>query len=295
MTRVPGRHRSHTLLVVLTLTALTLMTLDLSDGGNGPVARVREGAATVFAPVQQAVSVTVRPLSVAAGWVNDQRRLHGELARLRATTAQLQTAAVQRDDARAENAGLRGLLAMRDQLDLRTVGARVLGTVPGDPGTSVLIDAGAADGLAPDMTVIDDRGVVGRLVVVTADHARVELVTSPRARYAVRIVPGRHTARMRGRGDGGLQLELDDPHAEVPQAAPVVTRRFEGSAVPDGVPIGTITDGAGDRSRALRPAAALGELDLVQVVLGPAQPSELPSGVRPSAAPLPPPPRASER
>lgn len=283
------------LLVVLTLTALTLMTLDLSDGGNGPVTRLRHGAVSAFAPVQHAVAVGISPLSAAADWISDQRRLHDELAQLRVTAARLEAAAVQRDDALAENAALRRLLAMGERLELRTVGARVLGTVPGDPSSSVLLDAGANDGLAPDMTVVDDRGVVGRLVVVTADHARVELITSPRARYAVRVVAGRHAARMRGRGDGNLQLELDDPHAEVPAGTPVVTRTFEGSAVPDGLPVGTVAGNDGDRYRTVHPAAGLETLDIVQVLLGASQPSELPSGQRPSTAPLPPPPRASER
>lgn len=283
------------LLVVLTLTALTLMTLDLSGGGDGPVTQLRRGAVAAFAPVQHVVAVAVQPLSAAAAWISDQRRLHAELARLRATAARLETAAVQRDDVRAENAELRSLLAMRDRLEVPTVGARVLGTVPGDPGSSVLVDAGSDAGLAPDMTVVDDRGVVGRLVVVTAEHARVELITSPRARYAARVVSGRHAARMRGRGDGGLQLELDDPHADVPEGTPVVTRTFEGSTVPDGLLIGTVAGSAGTRYRAVRPAADLDALDVVQVLVESPQPSELPSGQRPSAAPLPPPPRASER
>jgi len=283
------------LLVVLTLTALTLMTLDLSGGGNGPVTQLRRGAVAVFAPVQHVVAVAVQPFSAATAWISDQRRLHAELARLRATAARLEAAAVQRDDVRAENAELRSLLGMRDRLEVPTAGARVLGTVPGDPGSSVLVDAGSDDGLAPDMTVVDDRGVVGRLVVVTAEHARVELITSPRARYAARVVAGRHAARMRGRGDGGLQLELDDPHADVPKGTPVVTRTFEGSTVPDGLLIGTIAGSAADRYRAVRPAADLDALDVVQVLVGSPQPSELQSGQRPSMAPLPPPPRASER
>src|SRR5918999_1205458 len=111
------------MLAVLLLVAATVMTIDLSDGRDGPVTRLRHGAV------------------------------------------------VERDDLRGENAELRRLLGMRDRMGLRTVGARVLGTVPGDPGSSVLIDAGSDDGLAQGMTVLDDRGVVGRLVTVAAGHA----------------------------------------------------------------------------------------------------------------------------
>ena len=279
---------------MLVLTALTLMTLDLHGGETGPVAGLRRAALGAFAPVQHGVAVLVRPLSAAGRWVDDQRRLHAEVARLRARSAGLDAVSAQRDELRAENTELRSLLALRERLGLRTVGARVLGTAPGDPGTTVLIDAGSDAGLAADMTVVDDRAVVGRVVAVSAEHAQVELVTSPRARFAVRVVEGRHTGRLRGRGDGGVQLELDDPHAEVPAGARLVTRAFEGSAVPDGLPVATVAGARGDRYRVAHPAAALGALDLVQVVLTAPQPSALAS-TRPSPAPLPPPPRPSER
>jgi rod shape-determining protein MreC len=284
------------MLAVFLLAAVTLMTIDLSDGRDGPMTRVRHGAVAVFAPVQHAVAAAVRPATGVVRWLDDQHGLHAELARTRARVASLETAAVERDDLRGENARLHRLLGMRDRMGLNTVGARVLGTVPGDPGSSVLIDAGSGDGLAAGMTVLDDRGVVGRLVTVTARHAQVELVTSPTARYAVRVVSGRHPGRLRGRGDGGLELELNDPHAAVPAGAAVVTRAFQGSTVPDGLPIGIVEAADGvDRHRAVRPAVNVTTLDVVQVVTAPAQPSELPAGDPATATPLPPPPRAGER
>jgi rod shape-determining protein MreC len=284
------------MLAVFLLAAVTLMTIDLSDGRDGPMTRVRHGAVAVFAPVQHAVAAAVRPATGVVRWLDDQHGLHAELARTRARVASLETAAVERDDLRGENARLHRLLGMRDRMGLNTVGARVLGTVPGDPGSSVLIDAGSGDGLAAGMTVLDDRGVVGRLVTVTARHAQVELVTSPTARYAVRVVSGRHPGRLRGRGDGGLELELNDPHAAVPAGAAVVTRAFQGSTVPDGLPIGIVEAADGvDRHRAVRPAVNVTTLDVVQVVTAPAQPSELPAGDPVTATPLPPPPHDGER
>jgi rod shape-determining protein MreC len=290
-----GRRRSQTMLVVLTLVAVTLMTLDLSDGSGGPVARLRHTAIAVFAPVQQMVSAVVRPVTTAGRWVSDQRALHAELEQARGTVARLTAAEVERDDLRGENAALRRMLGTRDRLGLNTVGARVLGTVPGDPGSSVLIDAGTGDGLAPGMTVLDHRGVVGRLIVVSSHHAQVELVTSPTARYAVRVVSGRQPGRMNGRGDGRLQLELNDAHATVPAGSAVVTRAFEGSTVPDGLLMGTVAAAeTGGRSLAVRPTVDAATLDLVQVVTALAQPSELPSGERLTGEPLPAPPRPEE-
>jgi hypothetical protein len=76
----------------------------------------------------------------------------------------------------------------------------------------------------------------------------------------------------------------------------VVTRSFEGSAVADGLPVGTVdSDDGADRYRTVRPAFDAANLDLVQVIVAPAQPSDLPSGQRPSATELPDAPRPGER
>jgi rod shape-determining protein MreC len=283
--------------VVLTLIALSWMTLDLraaAPGGGTP----DRGALAVFAPVQEALATVVHPATSAVRWIDDQRALHERLDQLRGTDAELRAARASNADLATENRRLRDLMGMRERMGHRTVGARALGTPPGDPGGGVLITAGTAEGVAPGMTVTDATGLVGRVVAVTATHARVELATSPHARYAVRVVPGDLPGRLWGAGDGRLVVELDDPSGALPTGARVVTRAFEGSTVPDGLPVGVVQDDAVDgQSHTVRPQVRAEALDLVQVVVdAPAQPSTLIGGaVTAGADALPAPPRPGER
>lgn len=284
------------MLVVLTLIALGWMTLDLrssTDAAAGP----RRGALTVFAPVQQVLAAATRPFDQTARWIADQRQLHRRLDRLRGATARLRSADAANADLAAENARLRDLLDMRARTGHRTVGARVLGTPPGADGGSVLITAGTDRGLAPDMAVLDHRGLVGRVVAVTRRYAQVELVTSPTARYAVRVTSGGQPGRLRGGGDGTLRLEMDDPRHTVPVGASVVTRAFEGSTVPDGVAVGVvIADPVADRYLDVRPVVRTAGLDTVQVVADAAAPPTSLTGADEVAGDdLPPPPRPGER
>jgi len=295
LTPVRGRRRGQTLALVLMLLALTLMTLDLRARGDGAVNRARQGALMVFAPAQQMIATMVRPVHTASTWLDDQQRLHAELVQLRSAVARLDAADAERDDLRSENARLRRLLGMRERLGHRSIGARVLGRPPGDPGSSVVIDAGTGAGLVPGMAVTEEHGLVGRVIAATATHARVELVSSPSARYAVRVNDGGQPGRLRGRGDV-LQLELNDPHVEIAAGAAVVTRAYEGSTVPDGLPVGSVVPGGqADRYSSIRPYVDVTALDLVQVIVdAPRQPQQ----VDPSdgaAAPLPAPARPGER
>lgn len=295
MRGVDGRGRRQLGLVVLTLLAVSWMTLDLR-GSTVSDAQDRTALA-VFAPVQQVVAAVVQPATSAARWIGDQRHLHVRLARLRDVDAGLRASRATNADLADENRRLRALLGMRARTGGRTVAARALGTLPGDPGGGVVITAGADDGVAPGMAVVDTAGLVGRVVTATATHARVELVTSPHARYAVRVVPGGLPGRLRGAGAGRAVVELDEPGGTPPPGAAVVTRTFAGSAVPDGLVVGTLQDAATDgRSRAVDPQVQGAAVGLVQVVLdAPAQPSTLAGTALPTrAAPLPAPPRPGE-
>ncbi len=283
------------MIVVLTLVALSWMTLDLrapSDVTGGP----QRGALALFAPVQRVLAATVRPVDVAVGWIADQRSLHRRLDDLRDAHARAQSVAAANDDLAAENRRLRELLAMRARTGHRTVGATVLGTPPGDLTGSVLITAGTAHGVAPDMAVVDHRGLVGRVVEVNRSHARVEMTTSPDARYAVRV--GQLAGRLQGTGGGSLRLELNDLRRTVRPGMPVVTRAFEGSSMPDGLPVGEVMrDAVHDRYLQVRPLVTAGSAHLVQVIVDePAQPARRTwSGDAGGLTALPAPPRAGER
>lgn len=281
--------------MVLTLIALSWVTLDLrspTPATEGP----RRGALRLFAPVQQALAAAVRPVDAAFGWVADQRDLHAQLAELRDADARARAAQAVTDDLAAENDRLRRLLSMPSRGAHRTVGATVLGAPPGDPAGTVVLTAGTDDGVASDMAVVSAQGLVGRIVAATRSYARAELVTSPTARFAVRV-GGSSPGRLWG-GRGLLRLELDDPQRTVRPGSVVVTRAFEGSAIPDGLPIGTVLAApAPDRYLDVRPLVDTVALSQVQVLIAaPGHPTVDTIGTVGGPQPsLPPPPRPRER
>lgn len=169
---------------------------------------------------------------------------------------------------------------MRDRLALETIAAEVIGRSPAASGFSATIDAGASQGLRPGMAVIDARGLVGKLTTVVADYAQVELVSSPDARYAVRTSLSGHTGLLQGQGARPFLLEMRDPSVEVAAGEQVVTRTFQGSTIPGGIPVGVLTDDEqpSPRYRAVRPYVDFTNLSLVQVVTNaPDVPTQLPT------------------
>lgn len=280
---MPDRRRNPTILAVLVLVSLVLLTLDYRQGDGGSVAALQRGAVTLFGPVQEGFSATVRPVGEFFSSLAQLGRLREENAALTQELEELRRGAGRLSVAELErqNRELREQLAMRERLGFTTTGANVIAQPPGPFEWSVLIDAGADAGLRQGMAVINERGLIGKLVQVTRRNARVQLMSSPQAGFIVRIADSGEEGFLSGRGSRPLQLKMTDAETEVEAGSEVVTHAFGGSSIPDGLPVGEIeehphTEDAGDAVLSVRPYVDFSRLGLVQIILdAPEHPTDL--------------------
>ena len=273
------RRRGRTLLAVLVLTSLILITVDYRQGDGGAVAAIQRGVLTVFAPVAEGFATVVRPIGGFFGAIGELGSLRDQNAALEADLRALREQQVSAAELQRENEELRNQLGMRERLGFTTTAAQVIAQPPSSVERSLLIDAGANNGLLPGMAVINELGLVGKLTEVTQSNARVELLTSPSARYGVRIADSGEDGFLTGSGANPFQLEILDPEADVQPDAQVVTKLFTGTSIPGGIPVGVVEARSGPASRFLtvRPYVDFTRLTTVQIVLDfPTQPSELP-------------------
>lgn len=274
-----GRHGGNRLLLVLlVLTATVLISVDSRLGADSPLQAARDSVAAAVAPAQDALGALTRPLRAAAadaGSARDDRidALEAELARLR---AELRVAAADRDRV----AELDALLGLTAAGQYATVPARVVAASPSQLSErTITIDAGHADGVEVDMTVLNGDGLVGRVVAVTGSTAIVQLVVDPAARVGVRLA----ASAQLGVAHGGmaapardlLGFELLDPLEPMAAGDVVVTFGSPGGRpfVP-GVPVGVLRTvdaayGASPRTATLVPYVDFSALDLVGVVVPP--------------------------
>jgi rod shape-determining protein MreC len=302
------RRRNRTVLAVLVLVSLVLLTLDYRQGEDGGIAAIQRGALAVFAPVQQGLAEVVRPIGGFFTSIGDLWRLREQNAALEAELEELRDGRVSLAHLLSENDELRAHLDMRERLGYTTTGALVIAQPPGPFDWTVLIDAGAEQGIGVGMAVINADGLVGKVIAVTRSNAQVELLASPNANYAVRIAGSAEDGFLSGRGSRAFQLEIRDPEAEVESGAEVVTRAFLGTTIPDGIPLGVVEGPLGEitaRYLGVRPYVDFARLNVVQVILdAPTYPAELeegellpaPQGPRPPPPPPPeePPPPTGE-
>lgn len=267
--------RARAVLGVLLLASLTLVLLDVR--GSSAIGGLRGLAATVFGPVQTAVGAAAAPFVSVAQSVTT----FGDAGTRSEIAANDLAKATGSDQAQADTA------RSAAQLDamLKTAGVRGFQVIParvvayGSAQTfsgTVTLDAGSNDGLSPDMSVLNGSGLVGKIIAVGPTTATVQLVTDDDSVVGARLVKTGDAGALQGTGQPGESvLRLLDPTSPVKEGDQLVTFGSpEGKPYVAGLPLGTVIGmrgepGQADREAIVAPAARMGALDIVGVVVNP--------------------------
>jgi rod shape-determining protein MreC len=245
--REPGRPR-RSLVVALVLTCLTLMTLDHVGGGDGgsPVDPLRRVVGEVYGPVEGGVDAVLNPVLAVPHWLRSHRDLASDINRLESDNAQLRSELATSDYDRNRLQEYDDLTATAETIGYALVPARVVGIGPAQSfSRTVTIDAGSRAGLAPDMTVVNGDGLVGRVLRVTTTTATVLLAVDADSTVGGRVGRSMKVGFLEGRGDLGdsarLDLELVDQTYVPSEGETVVTwGSQDGAPYVSGVPVGVV-------------------------------------------------------
>ncbi len=263
--------RRRTLVGALVLVALAFITLDFRETG-GPVGALQRGSDAVFAPVQGGFASIVQPIGDFFTSIVQVGTLRSRIEQLEADNEELRGQLQVQADLERRLSEAEGLLDMTQTQQVQLVGARVIAAPPGTFERSIVIDVGAAQGVTAEMAVVNSRGVVGVVVEVTANRARVNLLSSTETGLGVRVAQTGDRGLLSGQGSALMQLEMLDPDPNVPLDAVIVTQAFQGSLIPGGLPIGLLEapsdgDTQGERFLEVRPFVDFTSLSTVAVVV----------------------------
>jgi rod shape-determining protein MreC len=277
----PGRP-PRALVVALLLACASLMVLDSSDDGALDPARRAIGEAV--GPAQAAADGAVRPIAGLSDRFESQDDLRGRLTALESENAELRARVRTAPYDAARLAELEGLVGAATELSQAMVPARVIGVGSSQSFSStVTIDAGSESGITPDLTVVNDDGLVGRVLRVTDTTATVLLIVDPDSTVGGRLAQSMEIGFLKGRGVMGrkarLDLELVDETVVPRRQDTVVTWGSDNGDSPyvAGVPIGRVVSvfsSLRDTSQraVIDPYVDFASLDVVGVVV--------PSGTR---------------
>ena len=165
-----------------------------------------------------------------------------ENARLRSESLLLEAQVQQVASLRAEIVRLRALLNSSALLQDDVLVAELVGISPDPARHLVVLDKGGSEGVYVGQPLIDANGLMGQVVEVAANSARVLLVTD--ATHAIPVQVNRNGVRAIAEGVGRLdQLELRHvASTEDIAIGDLLVSSGLGGRFPEGYPVATVTE-----------------------------------------------------
>lgn len=272
------RRPSRSLLAVLSLASLTAITVDYQGGADSAFSPVRTVLGDVLGPAQEGAAAVARPIRQVPGFFSTNKELRDRITALQQENANLRGEVATTSAVRYRAAELDGLLNASRSSGLALLPARVVAMGPAQSfSRTVTIDAGTSSGVRPDLTVLNNQGLVGRVISASRGTATVLLLADRDSVVGGRLGSDAEVGFVRGRGDlggqGRLELALVDNAVTPAKDDVVVTWGSRGGSpyVP-GVPIGTVESVVSSpreqsQRAVVKPFVDFSALDLVGVVV----------------------------
>lgn len=252
-------------LVAAVAAAIVLFVIDRSESGpRGANESVRSGFEAGAAPVGGVFAAPVRWVAQLSDYIDDYFFAVGENRRLREELAQLRAEQDAVVALRNLNARYEAMLGIRVEPDVPLISARSVSEARGPFRRSRLIDVGSNRGVVIGNPVINEHGLIGRVVGVSGSVSRVLLVTDVASQIPVLV--GRTDARaiMRGDGSGNPRLEFVRG-ADVLEVGDRILSSGDGGGIPRGLPIGVAARGI-DGTWRVKLFSDRGAIDFVRIM-----------------------------
>lgn len=255
-------------MIALGLMAVGLLALALG-GVLTPVGTV---VASPFLSVQQYLTTRFQAFQDFFNAPTDLVRLRQRNAELEAEVANLQTEVISLQQQVTEVELLSALLDFaRSQRENEYKSASVVFRDPRPFLKYVVIDLGTDDGILSGMPVVGAEGLVGRIDAVTANAARVQLITDPASDVNVNVQPSDTSAVLSGSITSDISLDLIPQDADVEPGDLILTSGIGGN-YPANILVGQIASVRGAatalfQQAAVQPAVDFSRLNIVLVIV----------------------------
>ncbi|MGA3116499.1 MAG: rod shape-determining protein MreC [Syntrophobacteraceae bacterium] len=167
------------------------------------------------------------------------KNLRGENESLKREIAEMQSRVTSYQEAYVENQRLRRLLDFKTTTMAETIPAQVIVHDLTGWFQTLMVDKGFRDGVAPDMPVVNDEGLIGRVLDVSNRYSRVLLITDQGS--AVDAVDQRNRVRgiLCGKDANGCLLKYIRGNLDIKEGDLVISSGKDG-IYPKGLRLGVV-------------------------------------------------------
>jgi rod shape-determining protein MreC len=251
--------------VVACAVGAVLLLVSDQRGAGSTWQPARAGVETVAGPVGGVFAAPVRWFGHLADGVGGYFFAVSENRRLKRQLAELEPWRDQAIALKNINARYEAMLGIRPEPPVPMRTARSVSDSRGPFSNARLLDIGAARGIKIGNPVINEHGLVGRIVGTSPHVSRMLLLTDVASRTPVLVDRSDARAILTGDGSGNPRLEFVRGAGSVQPGDRILTSG-DGGAFPRGLPIGVAARGV-DGSWRVKLFSDRGAIDYVRVLL----------------------------
>jgi rod shape-determining protein MreC len=233
--------------------------------GQSAAQPVRTGVEATTGPVGGVLAAPVRWFGSLGDGISGYFFAVSENRRLKAEHVELLRLRDQNTALRIENARYETLLAIRPDPPVPMVTGRAVSDARGPFSNARLIDVGTGKGVKIGHPVVNEQGLLGRVVGTSGGVSRLLLLTDVASRTPVMIQRTDARALLTGDGSGNPRLEFVRGVGAV-QVGDRILSSGDGGAFPRGIPVGVVAKGL-DGGWRVKLFSDRGPIDYVRVML----------------------------
>ncbi len=223
---------------------------------------LRAGVAVVISPLRYLVSLPAQAGTWVSEWFRTHNTLVDENRQLRREERLLKARLQKMSVLMAENARLRNLLGSSRKLSDEVIVAELLSVDQNPYRQLIELNKGSLDGVSSGQAVIDDYGIMGQVLHVTANTATAMLISDPEHAIPVQFVDsGLRTIAFGTGNTDELELRYLPATADIKINDELVTSGL-GGRFPADYPVASVFEITHDKARGfitaiVRPKARL--------------------------------------
>jgi len=234
----PGRYRTPLLLALTLLLVFTVLSLSLK---SSPALRKAQGlVVSMTAPGLEGleyVGRSAKQLWLGYFYLVGVRRQNAELQR---QLEEFKQREVHFQEAEQALTRLETLLDLKRQVALPVIGARVIAYDPTLWSRAAIINQGKAQGVKEGLPVLAPQGIVGRIVGIYPEYAKVMLIVDRKSSADAMVQRTRIRGMLKGKGGNRCSLEFVPKNADVQVGDLVLASGLVG-LYPKGLVFGKVT------------------------------------------------------
>ena len=257
----------------IVITIVILILIVIFSNADSETSFLENAASKLVMPVQNGLTYLKNKISGNSTFFTDINNLKEENEELSQRNSELEQSLRELENIRSENETLKEYLGLTEKYgEYSTVPAYIINKDISNYSKTIVINVGTDDGIKENMTVIADQGLVGHVISVTSDTAKVRTIVDTSSSVSCLLSTTDESIVCKGTLEEGSALKamyIPDDDGII-QGDSVETSGL-GGIYPKGIHVGSIkrvvnTQNATDRYAIVETAVDFDKLDTVLVI-----------------------------